>query len=94
MIFKGRVVIPKEVLVQELDGEMVLLNASRGEYFGLDAMGHRFWVALVESESILEASRRLLEEFEVEPDQLEHDLSALIRTLSDHGLLEIVAPSA
>ena len=63
-------------------------------HFGLDAMGHRFWVALVESESVAEASRILLEEYEVAPDQLEHDLSALMRTLIDHGLLKMVAPSA
>jgi hypothetical protein len=89
-----KVIIPKGILIQELDGEMVLLNASKGEYFGLDAMGHQFWLALVEGESIGEAAQRLMEEYEVEPDRLELDLSALVQTLTDHGLLEIVAPSA
>ncbi len=91
---EGRVAISSDVMIQELDGEMVLLNAAKGEYFGLDAMGHRFWMALVESGSVGEASRKLLAEYEVEPDQLEHDLSALVRTLSEHGLLEIVGQSA
>ena len=91
---EGKIVVPKGVLIQELDGEMVLLNAAKGEYFGLDAMGHRFWVALVEGDCIGEAFQRLLEEYEVESDQLEQDLSALVQALTDHGLLQIVAPSA
>lgn len=89
-----RFVIPKEVLIQDLDGEMVLLQLKKGEYFGLDATGSRFWRALVEGKTTAEAAKQLLEEYQVGPERLEQDLSILVQKLTENGLLEIDASPA
>jgi hypothetical protein len=77
------------VLVQELKGESVLLNLQTERYFGLDDVGTRMWEVLSKSESLQQARDTLLDEYEVDPKQLENDLRALIEKLSENGLIEV-----
>jgi hypothetical protein len=87
--FANRVIVPKHVLVQQLDGESVLLNLKTEKYFGLDTMGTRMWELLTSSPSIDAAYARLMEEFEVEPELLRTHLTDLLNRLLEYGLLNI-----
>lgn len=86
----GRVKPSSGVHVREFDGEMVLLDLERGEYFGLDELGGRVWRGLVEGECPHEIAVRLEPEHEVVLDTLEHDLVALTDELLRRGLVEPV----
>jgi hypothetical protein len=79
------------VLVQNLDGESVLLNLDSGRYFGLDHMGSRIWTVLSASASVEEAYATLLAEYEVEPERLRRDLDELLANLVTHGLAHVRA---
>lgn len=79
----------EDVLVQELGGELVLLNLDSEEYFGLDTVGTSMWQALQETGSIQATYDRLLGQYEVEPEQLKQDLLELIEKFVDHGLVEL-----
>jgi len=83
------ITLAPEVLVQELSGESVLLNLNSEEYFGLDEVGSRMLSLLTGSASIQEASDRLLEEYEVEPEKLHQDLIELIENMVDHDLVTV-----
>jgi hypothetical protein len=87
--FDERLSVPADVLVQELEGESVLLNLKSERYFGLDEVGTRIWAILGKSESIQQAYDALLAEYDVEPDVLRRDLLDLIDKLVDRGLVEI-----
>jgi hypothetical protein len=87
--FEQRVRIPPDVLVQELDGESVILNVVTERYFGLDRIGTCMWTALTTLESIEAAYGSLLAHFDVDAKQLRQDLESLITELVDHGLLDI-----
>jgi hypothetical protein len=87
--FDQRILVPEDVLVQELEGESVLLNLKSERYFGLDEVGTRMWAVLSNSESIQQAYDVLLGEYEVEPHVLRRDLLNLIDRLIEHGLVEI-----
>jgi hypothetical protein len=80
---------PEDVLVRPLGAEAVLLNLASESYFGLDEMGTRMWEALLGEASIEAAYRNLSEEFDVSPERLREDLSRLVDSLVDAGLLEI-----
>lgn len=80
-----------DVLHQELGGETVLLNLADEQYFGLDAVGTRVWQLLVETHRATEVMARLQQEFEVTPERLEADLSALLSELLDAGLVRLGA---
>jgi hypothetical protein len=83
-----RVTIQPDVLVNVIDGEAVLLNLKSECYFGLDRVGTRMWQVLTDSDSIRVAYEILLTEYEVEPEELQHDLGKLIEQLVEHGLVE------
>ncbi|MBP0009046.1 PqqD family protein [Roseofilum sp. Belize Diploria] len=83
------ITLAPDVLVQELSGESVLLNLNSEEYFGLDEVGSRMLSVLTGSASIQEASDRLLEEYEVEPEKLHQDLIELIENMVDHDLVTV-----
>lgn len=84
-----KVSLAEDVLIQELSGESVLLNIDSEQYFGLDEVGSRMLSVLTESESIQAANDILLQEYEVEPAQLEKDLLELIEKCVKHGLVKV-----
>lgn len=77
------------VLAQDLAGESVLLNLQTEQYFGLDDVGTRMWQVLIDQASIQSAIEILLNEYEVEPEQLEQDVKALVASLLEDNLIEI-----
>ena len=84
-----RVSVPADVLIQELQGESVLLNVGTGRYFGLDEVGTRMWAALTTTPSLSAACETLLAEYDVERGRLERDLRSLVEKLVEQGLVEI-----
>jgi hypothetical protein len=87
--FAQRVRIPRNVLTQELQGESVLLNLTRGRYFGLDNVGTRMWQVFTSSASIEQAFQALLSEYEVSPEVLRKDVADLVEKLVERELLEL-----
>ena len=85
----ARIIVPDGVLVQELQGESVLLNVNTENYYGLDEVGTRMWAVLSETPSIAEAIDTLLEEYEVERSILESDVDDLLTELLEKKLIKI-----
>jgi len=81
--------VPENVLFRELDGESVILSLESEAYFGLDDVGTRIWLQLTTQPTIQDAYDALLNEYEVEPDVLQTDVSKLVTELVAAGLLEI-----
>jgi len=87
-LFERRFAKPKDVLVQELAGEAVLLHVTRGHYFGLNEVGRAVWDQLMTGIPVRQAYQHLLSEFDVAPEQLQQDLTSLVNDLLVQGLLE------
>lgn len=87
--FAHSISVPAHTLMRELDGECVILNLESECYFGLDEVGTRMWMVLTASKSVQAAYEKLLDEYEVEPQRLQHDFRQLIEKLIGHGLVEI-----
>jgi hypothetical protein len=86
----GRFRVPEEVLISEVGGESVLLNLRSERYFGLDEIGTDMWAALTASGSVSGACETLLAKYDVDASRLRQDLEALVKNLTEHGLLEVV----
>lgn len=80
-------VIPDHVMARQVGDETVILDLDSGVYYGLDAVGSRFWQLLAEGGSAASARDRLLEEFDVEPARLDQDLDDLVGQLVASRLL-------
>jgi len=81
----------KNVLTQEVSGEMVLMNLSSEQYFGLDAVGTRVWNLLEQGVAPADLLSILLREYEVEQQQLESDIEELLGQLLEAGLVQVGA---
>jgi hypothetical protein len=82
-----RLTIPASVVTRTVGDETVILDLESGTYFGLDPVGSRFLELLGEHRTLGAVLPVMLEEFEVEPGQLEGDLSRLCDEMLAGGLL-------
>jgi hypothetical protein len=76
----------ENVVFKQIGEELVLLDYTRGMYYGLDAIGARIW-ELLANHSIDEVVTRLLDEYDVSRDRLENDVARLIDELREKGLV-------
>lgn len=83
--------IPADVVLQEIDGETVLLHMGTERYFGLDPVGTTMLGALRDGGSAQQAFDAALAAYDVEAPRLHADLFALLEELISNGLLEIAA---
>jgi len=88
---KARVRMRKDVLIQNIEGESILLNLATENYFVLDQVGTSIVNTLDESDSVAAAIRKLLEIYEVEEAKLKEDISQLVNECEEAGLLQVVS---
>ena len=89
MNLNQKITFAETVFAQEVDGEMVLLDMESENYFGLDEVGTAIWQAMQEKETLKEVFEVLLDQYEVEEEMLEHDLSDFVGKLVESGLVEV-----
>jgi hypothetical protein len=70
----------------------VLLDAERGLYYTLNDVAGRVWELLAAGEPVIEILRVVGDEYEVEKEVLEGDVTALLRELRVAELIERVEP--
>ncbi len=74
-----------------LDGETVILNLSRGTYFGLNEVGTIVWQALQQPATISDLRDAVVREFEVAAEVAEADVRSLLAEMIDAGLVRDAA---
>ena len=79
--------ITPDVHARVFDGETVLVDLRKGDYFGLNELGGKLWEGLVLGKSPREIAQSLEGTLDVAPDQLLTDLVALARELAERGLI-------
>ena len=82
--------IPDFVSFAFVQQDAVLLNMHTNQYYLLDEVGARLWGLLQDAKSLRESYKIILDEYEVEPTQLEEDVLELLVKLKEQGLVEIV----
>jgi coenzyme PQQ synthesis protein D (PqqD) len=79
----------KDLVFSNVAEEVVILDLKSGVYHGLEEVGARAWELMAEQRPVREVRDRLLDEYDVEPQQCESDLLRLIEELKSHGLVEV-----
>jgi hypothetical protein len=87
MNLREKMSIPAQVMARQVGGETVILDLASGTYFGLDPVGARIWELLSEGRVPAVVCETMLAEYDVSRDELERDLSELLDTLADKGLI-------
>jgi len=92
LTLKTKVTIPKDVLFHKVEDEMVLLNLVNGKYFTLDDVGADIWSLIVEKGDLEAVHQGLIQQYDVNPQNLEHDLLELAGRLVENELLQVAEP--
>jgi len=85
-----KVVQRKELPTVMISGDIALMNAEKGIYYGLDAVGTRIWEIIKEEIAIKEIVDVLLKEYNVSADTCENDVIELIEKLDSAELIHIL----
>ena len=78
------------VLAREIEGETVILEFERAEYFGLNHTGSRIWELLQQPVALGAVSNQLATDFAIASDRAAADVLALVQHLVEHGLAKVV----
>ncbi len=76
-----------ELIATEMDGEMVMMSMSRGEYFGLGGIGSRVWELLAEPRSFDGLVNAICAEYAVDPSTCRADLRIFVNRLLENELV-------
>lgn len=83
-----KVRVSPNALIQELNGEAVLLDLDSEVYFGLDEVGTEMWSALNSTPTVDQAWQSLCFRFDTTPETLMADLDSFVVELVKLGLLQ------
>lgn len=78
-----------EIDATDLDGEVVMMNMEKGQYFMMNEVGSRIWEIIEEPMKISELIDTLLGEFEVERDECENTVMEFLNDLSYGDLIKV-----
>ena len=85
----ARVRMAKDVLMQKVGDDAILLNLNTENYFSLDEVGTRIIDTLQESDSVAQAVQKLVAIYEVDQGKLTKDAVRLVEECEQYGLLQI-----
>lgn len=71
------------------EGQTALMSVERGSYYSLNEVGGRVWELLSEPRAVTTLCQVVAEEYDVDPEQAERDVSAYVQELLAEGLLRL-----
>ena len=86
----SRIVRMPAILFHELDGETVMVNLEKGEYYSLPPIGTRIWKMLESPQQVSDLCASLLLDFKVTPEQCAKDVLAFLNQMAEKGTIALV----
>lgn len=83
------VVQNKDIDVSDLNGEKVMMNIDKGEYFSLNSLGSRIWEIIDKPKKINEVINTLLEEYEVSEEECRENVMNFLGVLKHVDLINV-----
>ena len=83
----ARYVVAKDIHVRRFNGELVILDLSKGDYFGVNEIGAALWAGLELGKTPREVAIELAPTYDVALDTLLADLISLATLFASRGLV-------
>lgn len=83
----GQFIIPKHVVVSEVDGSLIMLDMRDGKYYTFNESGVDFLKSILDGESLTGAVKIIKETYEWVPDDVDKEFQEYINFLLKKGLL-------
>lgn len=81
-----------DIHVRTFDGELVILDLARGDYFGVNEVGARLWEGIAAGKTPREIAAEIQHDYDVTPETLLEDLVKLTADFLARGLVRSVGP--
>jgi hypothetical protein len=85
----SQVLMAKDVVSCDLEGETAILNMKDGLYYRLEGVGSSVWNLIQEPTTLEQVLEGLLEIYEVEREECQRDLYELMKQLIEKELIEV-----
>ena len=79
----------EDIDTTDLDGEKVMMDLEKGQYFALNSVASRIWEVIESPISVNKVVDTLLEEYEVEREECEKSVLEFIKGLEDASLVSV-----
>lgn len=73
----------------DLSGDSAILDLRTGIYYGLDPVGARIWELIQQPTEVSSIVSQLLDEYDVNPEECQQDVIALLSQLLERALIEV-----
>lgn len=80
----------EEIDDTDLDGEKVMMNLDKGQYFMMNEVGSRIWELIEENTSIVNIIETLTNEYEVDEETCENTVMEFLGRLKDAELIKVL----
>lgn len=82
-------------LAARVGGEILMMNADKGLYLGLNTVGAHIWDLIETPRATRDICAQLVREYVVAADTCDSEVTAFIGALAQHGAIELdAAPAA
>ena len=79
----------EDIDTTDLDGEKVMMDLEKGQYFALNSVASRIWEVIESPISVNKVVETLLEEYEVEREECEKSVLEFKKGLEDASLISV-----
>jgi hypothetical protein len=87
-----KLVIPKDVIFEKVDDQVVLLSLEGGRYYKLNGSGSRVWALIEEHGELQKVQDAMTQEFDADEAEIRRDVATLVADLEAHGLVQADGP--
>lgn len=79
----------KNIITNEIDGEVVMLSIDKGEYYNLDSVGSVIWESLGEAEYVETLIKRLIDIYDGEESVMTEQTIKILSVLREKGIIRV-----
>lgn len=84
-----KIIRNEEIDASDLDGEKVMMNLDKGEYFMMNEVGSKIWDAIEEKVTVNHIIDELLSEYDVDLDTCKEEVLEFLGQLKNAELISI-----
>jgi len=77
------------IMFSDFENSVVMMDVEAGDYYDVDETGAALWKLLEQPMTLQAACDRLTQEFDVDPETCQHDVSEFLEEVAQIGLVTL-----
>lgn len=78
-----------DLIATDMDGDIVMMHVTSGQYFGISGVGTRIWALLERPITLAELTSTIVSEYVVDEQTCYKDILVFVQTLMDQGAAQV-----